>query len=147
KRDFLIGLGADAVIDTDKEDLGKRLREITHGRGADTIFDLVAGSMVQRYLEGLAQGAQVYIVGVLGGIETSVPLLPLIRAAGTITGFSIFNHNPIDEQLERAKRFFVNAFGEGKLNPVIDRVFPFSETIAAYQYLAKGHQRGKIVVR
>jgi NADPH:quinone reductase-like Zn-dependent oxidoreductase len=147
KHDFLISLGADAVIATDKEDLGTVLRELSGGRGVDVIFDLVAGSMIQRYLEGLAHGAQVYIVGVLDGLEMSGSVLPLIRAAATISGFSIFNHNPIDDQLQRAKTFIGNAFREGNLNPVIDRVFPFSKTIEAYQYLATGQQRGKIVVR
>jgi NADPH2:quinone reductase len=117
KHDFLISLGADAVIATDKEDLGTVLRELSGGRGVDVIFDLVAGSMIQRYLdlEGLAHGAQVYIVGVLDGLEMSGSVLPLIRAAATISGFSIFNHNPIDDQLQRAKTFIGNAFREGNL--------------------------------
>ena len=147
KRDFLMRLGADAVIATHEEDLGTRLRAVTGGHGANVIFDLVAGSMMPRYLEGLAQGAQIYIVGVLDGFQMSGSVLPLIRAAATITGFSIFNHNPIDDQLQRAKTFIGNAFREGKLNPVIDRVLPFSRTVEAYQYLASGQQTGKIVVR
>jgi NADPH:quinone reductase len=147
KHDFLRKLGADAVIATDNEDLGTRIRDLSGGRGADVIFDLVAGSMMPRYLEGLARSAQIYVVGVLDGFEMSGSVLPLIRAAATLTGFSIFNHNPIDAQLQRAKKFIGDAFREGKLDPVIDRVFPFCKTIEAYQYLATGQQRGKIVVR
>jgi len=147
KRDFLRRLGADAVIDTDRDDLAVKLRDGTGGRGVDVVYDLVGGTMVARYLEGLAPCAQIYLVGVLDGVQTSFNVLPLIRSAATITGFSIFNHNPIDEHLRRAKSFIGKASGEGKLNPVIDRVFPFSETVAAYQYLATGQQRGKIVVQ
>jgi NADPH:quinone reductase-like Zn-dependent oxidoreductase len=34
----------------------------------------------------------------------------------------------------------------GKLTPVIDRVYPLSETAEAIRYLAKGHAHGKIII-
>lgn len=147
KRDFLLKVGADYVIATDSEDLSARIREVTEGHGVDVIYDLVTGNMVSRYLEGLANGAKIYVVGGLDDIKFTVDALPLVRSAATITGFSIFNHNTIDEQLQRAKDFILKAFREGALDPIVDRVFPFSETVQAYQYLASGQQSGKIVVK
>ena len=37
-------------------------------------------------------------------------------------------------------------FEAGKLDPVIDRTFPFAETADAFAYLEKGHAKGKVVV-
>jgi NADPH:quinone reductase-like Zn-dependent oxidoreductase len=34
----------------------------------------------------------------------------------------------------------------GKVTPVIDRTYPLSETPEAFQYLDKGHARGKVVI-
>lgn len=147
KTGFLRGLGADAVITTESEDLGARLHEETGGKGVDVVFDVVAGCIMPSYLAALARGGKVFIVGALSNdLNLSGPLIPLVRAAATITGFSVFNHNRIDEHLARAKRFISDAIADRKLVPVIDRVFAFNETVDAYRYLASGAQRGKIVV-
>jgi NADPH:quinone reductase-like Zn-dependent oxidoreductase len=149
KQAFLLGIGADELIATDAgADLGKRIRETTEGKGVDVVFDTVAGAMMPRYFEGLASNARVFIVGALSGeLDLSGPILPLIRAGASITGFSVFNHNRIDAQLGRAKHFIARAIADRRLTPIVDRIFPFRETIAAYRYLACGRQRGKIVVR
>jgi NADPH:quinone reductase-like Zn-dependent oxidoreductase len=34
----------------------------------------------------------------------------------------------------------------GKVRPVIDRTFSFSETAEAIRYLEEGHARGKVVI-
>jgi NADPH:quinone reductase-like Zn-dependent oxidoreductase len=38
------------------------------------------------------------------------------------------------------------AIGQHGLKPVIDLVFPFTNTIAAYEYLKSGQHFGKIVI-
>ena len=35
----------------------------------------------------------------------------------------------------------------GEVRPVVDRVFPFLETNAAMDYLAKGRAKGKVVIK
>ena len=35
----------------------------------------------------------------------------------------------------------------GKVVPVIEKCYPLSETAEAIRYLAKGHARGKVVIR
>lgn len=35
----------------------------------------------------------------------------------------------------------------GRLQPVIDRVFPFAEIAAAFAYLESGRAKGKVVVQ
>ena len=148
KQDFLRELGADAVIGTDVEDVGESIRSATGGHGADVIFDTVAGSLMPRYLAALAANARIYIVGALeGSMELSGPIIPLIRAGASITGFSLYNHNRIDAHLARAKAFIGAALENRQLRPVIDRVIPFEDAVKGYQALREGKQRGKIVVR
>ncbi|KQX19207.1 MULTISPECIES: zinc-dependent alcohol dehydrogenase family protein [unclassified Sphingomonas] len=148
KRDFLLGLGADAVVATDGLDLAAQVGAITGGRGVDLVYDTVAGPMMPRYFDCLAPGARIYIVGALSDdLALSGPILPLIRAGASITGFSVFNHNRLDAPFDRAKRFVGQAIADGRLRPVIDRIFPFEEAIEAYRYLSSGAQRGKVVVQ
>jgi len=35
---------------------------------------------------------------------------------------------------------------DGKIKPVIDRVYPLKEVAAAVRYLEDGHARGKVVI-
>ena len=148
KTDFLYELGADVVIATDECELGSAMRAATCGHGVDVIFDTVAGSLMPRYFEGLADGARIFLVGALDNqLTLSGPIIPFVQAGASITGFSIYNHNRIDEQLGRAKVFIERAIADGQITAVIDRVFGFHDAIRAYEYLAGGTQKGKIIVR
>jgi NADPH:quinone reductase-like Zn-dependent oxidoreductase len=42
--------------------------------------------------------------------------------------------------------FIVKLAGEGKIKPVIERVYPFEKTPEAMEYLSRGHASGKIVI-
>jgi NADPH:quinone reductase-like Zn-dependent oxidoreductase len=144
----LRALGAEVVIVDHGANLSARLQAETRGAGVEVVFDTVAGPMLPRYLEGLAQNGRIYIVGALSGdLDLSGPILPLVRSGASITGFSVFNNNRDAAQLERAKRFIGHAIERGELRAKIDRVMPFDKTIEAYEYLLSGRQFGKIVVR
>ena len=43
--------------------------------------------------------------------------------------------------------FISQLIESGTVRPVIDRVFPLSETAAALRHIETGHARGKVVVR
>jgi alcohol dehydrogenase len=38
-------------------------------------------------------------------------------------------------------------FDAGVLRPVVDRVFPFAETVDALAYLERGRAKGKVVIK
>jgi NADPH:quinone reductase-like Zn-dependent oxidoreductase len=149
KRDFLLQHGAEAVIATGEEDLAARIRELTGGKGVRIVYDPIAGSFVSRYVEGLADNAQIFLYGGLSGEMTvSFPILPVVRAGATVTGYSLINHTRDREQLCRARDFIADALARGALPPpVVDRVFPFAETVESVRYMQSGVQRGKIAVR
>jgi NADPH:quinone reductase-like Zn-dependent oxidoreductase len=42
---------------------------------------------------------------------------------------------------------FVRALDVSKIEPVIDKVFPFAEARAAYEHLHSGQHFGKVVIR
>jgi len=35
----------------------------------------------------------------------------------------------------------------GKVTPVIDRTYPLSEAVDAFEHMSQGHARGKVVIR
>lgn len=63
-RDF----GADHAIDVQREDLRVRVREITHGRGADVVIDVTAYAVeaVTQAIDVAARGGRVVLAGTKG---------------------------------------------------------------------------------
>jgi NADPH:quinone reductase len=148
KEAFLRSLGIDHVIASDEGDVAEEILRLTRGEGVRVVFDTIGGKFVQAYANGLANAGAVYLVGVLDGeLVVPLPLPPFIRTGSSISGFSIFNHHRDAAQRRRAKDFISQALELGEFKAVVDRVFPFCETVAAYDHMASGSQKGKIVVR
>jgi NADPH:quinone reductase-like Zn-dependent oxidoreductase len=52
-----------------------------------------------------------------------------------------------DPDLSRSAREYVfDRVADGRFTPKIDKVFPFADTVKAYQYLESNEQIGKIVI-
>ena len=64
----------------------------------------------------------------------------------TIKGHNLAVTSGNPERLATAVAFIRRGFDEGKLKPVIDRVFPFREIVEAHRYMETNGQFGKLVV-
>lgn len=42
--------------------------------------------------------------------------------------------------------YIVTLANDGKIKPVIDKLFPLDKTVDAFRYLGEGHTRGKVVI-
>lgn len=146
KKQALLDHGAQHVIVTDEENLVDRVAEITGGRGARVVFDPVGGPGINTLLQSMSPFGILVSYGALDQEPTPLPLFPIISAGLTIRGFS-FKEIAIDpERRERAKTFILAGLESGLLRPVIDKIFPFDEMVAAHRYLESNQQFGKIVV-
>jgi NADPH:quinone reductase-like Zn-dependent oxidoreductase len=69
----------------------------------------------------------------------------MIAKMPTIKGHNIWLTSGDPEKLKTAVAFIRRGFDEGKLRPVIDRIFPFDQIVEAHRYLETNGQFGKIV--
>ena len=142
--------GADVAINYRQEDFAVRILEETDGRGADVILDHIGASYLPRDLQALAMGGRVVIIGSMGGpgrIELDVGSLLMKRQQ--IIG-STLRARSIKEKAAFVTGFlekFGDALGDGRLRPVIDRVFPLEEAGAAHRSMAASEHFGKLVLR
>lgn len=128
-RDFLRELGANEIIDY------TTTRFEAVAQGVDLVFDLVGGATLQRSWQVIKPG------GVLVSVVSPPP--PAAVAKEHDVRFAWFVVEPNREQLLK-----IGALIEaGQLHPVIDTVFPLAQARQAYEQAAKGHTRGKIVLR
>jgi NADPH:quinone reductase len=87
-------------------------------------------------------------VGRLGGGKGEFDLDVLALKRLQFIGVT-FRTRTLDERIAIAQRFSVDllpALADGRLRPLIDRVFPLREALAAQTYLASNAQVGKIVL-
>lgn len=145
--EFILETGADHVISTEMEDIGTRILEITNGHGVRLIYDPIGGELTQQYAKALGHKAIIFYYGILGGLETVLPMVEMIRKAAVMMPYSVFNYIYNPELKQEAVTFIYDALLDGRLKPRIDRTFPLEDFRAAYEYqwIAK-NRRGKILI-
>jgi NADPH:quinone reductase-like Zn-dependent oxidoreductase len=120
-------------------DWDKTARTLTGGTGVDHVVEVGGAGTFEKSLRAVRVGGTVSVIGVLSGGAGSVPLTPILmgnlRVQGTLVG-----HRQSFEALNRA----LTLHG---VRPVVDRVFPFAETRAAFEHLKSGAHFGKVVIR
>jgi NADPH:quinone reductase-like Zn-dependent oxidoreductase len=140
KRERLCALGADVVIDTQAEpEWQDVVLNATAGRGADFALDVGGEGTLARSLAAVRMGGAVAVVGGLGdGFPSTFDGAALMGGAKRLLGVLVGSR----AMAERLVRFLEDR----ALRPVVDRVFPFAQARAAYEYLASGRHLGKVVV-
>ena len=146
KAKMLLQGGADHVIVTEKEDLAARVMEITEGRGADLVFDSVAGPSMETLAAAAAREATIFVYGLLSMQPTPFPLMTALQKGLSIRGFTLFEIVSVPERMERARKYIFDGMASGALWPVIDRIFPLEGIVEAHRYMESNRQNGKIVV-
>ena len=146
KKQFLLDAGADHVIVTDKEDLAESVIAITSGKGANIIFDPVAGPLLEKLADAAASGAIIFEYGALDPAPTIFPLFSTLVKGLTVRGYTLFEIVRDPEKLTRGMKYVYDGLQSGALKPIIDRTFPLDAIAEAHQYMESNQQKGKIVV-
>ncbi|WP_433323071.1 zinc-dependent alcohol dehydrogenase family protein [Spirillospora sp. CA-294931] len=137
--------GAAEVIVTDEEDVTERVLDLTSGRGAEFVFDAVAGPGVLPLARALAPGGTLFVYGGLSGRETPFPPME-VMSARAMRAYVLFETTTDPRRLLRARAFLSSGLRSGAFTPTIDRTFPLDEIADAHRYLESGAQMGKVVV-
>jgi len=145
-------LGADEVVDYKKEEFEKVLR------GYDAVLGTVRGDAIEKSIGILKPGST--IVSLVG------PLDAAFARARRLNFFLTFVFGLMSRKIMRLARkrdvtysfLFVRPDGDQlaeigellkaeRIQPVIDKVFPFEQAKDALAYLAQGRSKGKVVVK
>jgi NADPH:quinone reductase-like Zn-dependent oxidoreductase len=139
-------LGADRVIDYKTEDYKAIVKD------ADIVFDTLGKNYTTEAFAVVKKGGMV--VSVVG---------PLDEESAKMFGMADYKlptelSNLVSEKEAAYKFIFMHPNGshlgeikalveDDKIKPIIDKVYPFSESIEAFTHLASGRAKGKIVVK
>jgi len=146
KKQTLLEAGADQVIATEEEDLAKRVKEVTAGKGANLVFDPVAGKFLELLAAAAARGAQIIEYGALALEPTPYPLFAAISKGLVIRGYTLFEFATDPATRKVGEQYIFDQLQKRKLHPRVDKIFPLSEIVEAHRYMESNQQTGKIVV-
>ena len=151
KLERLRELGADAGVAVARgEDFSARVLEATADRGVDVAVNLVGGTVFAACQRSLATFGRLVIVGYVDGVMSAEVDLEAIHTKRLeIVGISNAPLSPAmrAEATRGFNRDVLPAIIDGRIKPVIDRVFAFDELPAAKAHVESGAQIGKVVVR
>jgi putative PIG3 family NAD(P)H quinone oxidoreductase len=141
-------LGADHGINHREEDFVARVAEITGGRGADVILDIIGAAYLERNLHSLAHDGRLVVIGMQGGVRAEVDLNRMLSRRLTLVGTTLRGRS-VEQKAEivrRATADLLPGFADGSLRPVVDRVLPLERAAEAHRAMEAGEQVGKIVL-
>jgi len=136
KLQLLSELGADHVVDYSKADF------LSGKSQYDLVVDVVARRSVYDYYHILNPGGHYVIVG--GSISTIFQNWTLCTWMNRMKGkeISLLLHKPGREDLNLLGKMWEDGF----LKPVVEKIYPLSQTAEAVQRIGEGKAMGKLVI-
>lgn len=139
KAERLRALGAHEVIDyRASPDWSSEVRRLTGGGGAHRVVE-VAGATLAQSLKSVRRGGEIAFVGTRAGADTPLDTNLLFAGGAMVRSIAVGSRRHFEEMLR--------AITLHRLRPVIDRVFDFDESPAAFAYFAEARNFGKVVIR
>ncbi|MBW4513357.1 MAG: NAD(P)-dependent alcohol dehydrogenase [Scytonematopsis contorta HA4267-MV1] len=132
-------MGADEVINYKTHpDWEKKVYELTDRRGVDHVVEVGGAGTLAKSLSAVCYGGKISLIGILTGVTSEINPMPILGKSITVNGIYVGSR----EMFEAMNK----AISQNKIQPVIDKVFKFSEAKEAYQHLKSGAHFGKVVI-
>jgi tumor protein p53-inducible protein 3 len=141
-------LGATLGVNYKEQNFVEEVMAATRGRGVDVILDPVGGAYLRQNLDLLKENGRLVNIGLLGGSTAEINLGAVLGKSLRIIG-SRLRSRPLEQKIEITRRFadrFWPMFADGRLQPVIDTVFPIQEAQAAHEYVRENKNTGKVIL-
>lgn len=139
--------GADETIDYRTEDLKTRIKSLTHGRGADVVYDPVGGAYSEAALRATGWSGRFLVVGFAAGDIPKIPLNLLLLKSCQVIGvfWGAFTMKERQTHLANVAKL-MRWLEEGKLRPHIGKTYPLADAAQAIRDMMDRKALGKLVV-
>jgi NADPH2:quinone reductase len=142
-------LGADVIINSTAESVEEVLRsEEEAGTPVNVSMDCLSGQTLGKSLPYMARGGYWVVISTLAGVETTLPLRPLLTKGLHVVGSMLRNRTPefkayILSELVKNVWPFIE---DGTIKPSIYKVLPITEASEAHAILERSENVGKVVL-
>jgi len=139
-------MGADHVINY-THGFREQVRDLTHGRGADVIYDPVGGDVFDESMRCIAPFGRILIIGFTSGRAALAKTNHLLIKDAEVIGLTIGGLSRLDPAWE--KRNFAVLMGwlaAGRITPYISHRLPLEQAAAALKLVMARQVIGKAVL-
>src|SRR5215813_7151568 len=121
-------LGADEVIHHGIMPISKEVKQLTRGRGVDVVFEHVGTATWDHSVKSLAEGGRLVTCGATTGFDAHIDIRFLFIRQLSILGSYMGTKSEL--------RTVMKLVAQGRLKPMVDKVFDLADCMAAHNYLA-----------
>ena len=113
--------------------------KITGGRGVDHTIEVGGPGTIQKSGNATRMAGYIHVIGFVASGDNQIPIPAVVHKAQIYRGILIGSV----AQFQAMNRLITTQ----KLKPVVDKVFPFEQTVQAYSYLESQKHVGKVVIK
>ncbi len=147
---FVKARGAIAAIDHRAENVVERVKSLTQGRGADIVFDHIAGKNFAEDLKLLAPLGMVVSYAVLGGMpegDLFAAMRANLEASPAVRCFTMHTLDHWPEPRREAMEQAIEMLASGRAQPAIAARLPLAEAAQAHRFVEERKAMGKVVLK
>src|SRR5271166_1473031 len=140
-------LGLQHGINYKQHDYEEVVKNLTHGEGVDTVFEMLGGEHTAKSTRCLRDFGRVIQYGTATGKPPQLDLRAMYAKSASVQGLWLTYLSQKREIMQPAWQQLSAWIAERKLAPQIGQVFPLARAAEAYQLLEDGKNYGKVVVK
>jgi len=145
----LQALGADAVIETDRQDLVSEVARLMAGRGVGSALDCVGGRLAGEVVRCLGLNGRLVLYGTLADSPVEIPsrdlMMPLAQVSGFYLGNWMMQQSPV--KLLGVLRAVKRLTSEGVFHTEVSEVYPLDRAAVAAAASLEAGRTGKVMLR
>ena len=147
KRALTLDLGADAAVDSRRDDLADALREANGGRGVDIVLEMTGGPVFDQSLAALAPLGRLATFGMAGRTPPSpIDAGRLLVRSTAVIGFWLVHIAQRPQLLAQAVTDLMGLIADGAIRPVIGATYSLEQAADAHRALLSRESVGKLVL-
>jgi NADPH:quinone reductase-like Zn-dependent oxidoreductase len=143
-------LGLDVAVNTRAPDFHDAVMQATGGKGVNLVVNTVGGSVFAESIRSMAFEGRLATVGYVDGVLHGDLDIEALHAK-RLTLFGVSNKLRTPEQraagMPGFKADVLPLFADGRIRPVVDKVFEFDQLAQAKAMMETNQHLGKIVLR
>jgi NADPH2:quinone reductase len=139
--------GCAHVIDYTKEDVAKRVREITGGKGVPVVYDGVGKDTFQGSLDSLAvRGMFVSFGNASGAVPAFEPILLSAKGSLFFTRPTLFSYTITRQELLESAQALFDVVGNGAVKIAVNQTYPLKDAAQAHRDLQARKTTGSTIL-
>jgi len=139
-------LGLDIALSD--QNFAPEVNRVTDGNGVKVVLDFIGEAYMAQNLEALGMWGRIVFLATIGGAQANVNLGMLMGKRISMRGVTLRTRT-LEEKLAVTRRFAIHVLpllASGKVQPVIEHVYPMHEIAAAHLAMSENRNFGKLVI-